>query len=141
MHMQSALEERILRAFAFEDKIRDYRPYGKGHINTTYLVTLENGHRYILQKISDLLTRDAEHLMENIARVTEHLRKTEKDPRKVLTDYYIEEVPLPESVGYPRYWHGYEIWLKPLLSLTDYAGIRMISMTPFILTFVFKTQS
>ena len=49
-----------------------------------------------------------------------------RDPRKVLTDHYIEEEPLQESVGYPRYWHGYEIWLKPLLSLTDYAGIRMI---------------
>ena len=48
------------------------------------------------------------------------------DPRKVLTDHYIEEEPLPEGVGYPRYWHGYEIWLKPLLSLTGYAGIRII---------------
>ena len=110
MHMQSALEERILRAFAFEDKIRDYRPYGKGHINTTYLVTLENGHRYILQKISDLLTRDAEHLMENIARVTEHLRKTEKDPRKVLTLLKTRDGKnyLPDVTGNWRVYHFVE---------------------------------
>lgn len=110
MDMQGALEGRILKAFAFEDAIRDYRPYGKGHINTTYLVTLENGHRFILQKISDLLTRDAEHLMENIARVTEHLRRTEPDPRKVLTLLKTRDGMnyLPDATGNWRVYHFVE---------------------------------
>ena len=75
----------ILAEFAFEDKVRDCRPYGNGHINTTFLVTLENGRKYILQKISSLLTTDAENLMKNIASVTSHLKLTETDPRKTMT--------------------------------------------------------
>ena len=110
MDIRDALEGRILKAFAFEDAIRDYRPYGNGHINTTFLVTLENGHRFILQKISDLLTRDAEHLMENIARVTEHLRKTEPDPRKVLTLLKTRDGMnyLPDATGNWRVYHFVE---------------------------------
>ena len=104
------MEARILEAFAFEDKIREYRPYGKGHINTTFLVTLENGHKYILQKISDQLTKDAEHLMENISRVTEHLRKTEKDPRRVLTLLPTKEGKnyLADETGNWRVYHFVE---------------------------------
>ena len=29
---------------------------------------------------------------------------------------------------YPRYWHGYLIWLKPLLCITDFANIRILNM-------------
>ncbi len=75
----------ILAAFAFEDEIRECRPYGNGHINTTFLVTLADGRRYILQKISSLLTTDAKNLMKNIASVTDHLKRTETDPRRTMT--------------------------------------------------------
>ena len=35
----------------------------------------------------------------------------------------------PESVtGYARYWHGYLLFLKPLLLLLDYADIRILNM-------------
>lgn len=30
--------------------------------------------------------------------------------------------------SYARYWHGYELWLRPLLILTDYPGIRRINL-------------
>lgn len=29
---------------------------------------------------------------------------------------------------YGRYWHGYEIWLRPLLALTDLRGIRVVNL-------------
>ena len=38
---------------------------------------------------------------------------------------------------YPQYWHGYLVVLKPLLCLTDYAGIRELNAAiQMILTFV-----
>lgn len=42
---------------------------------------------------------------------------------------YAWENKVPDSVAeYSRYWHGYMVWLKPLLSLFDYADIRMMNM-------------
>ena len=49
-------------------------PYGKGHINDTYLSnTCEP--RYILQRINHNVFKRPEDVMENIVHVTEHLRK------------------------------------------------------------------
>lgn len=42
---------------------------------------------------------------------------------------YAWENQTPDSVrGYSRYWHGYMLWLKPLLLFLDYADIRMLNM-------------
>ncbi len=42
---------------------------------------------------------------------------------------YAWENKTPDNiVEYSRYWHGYMIWLKPLLLLLDYADIRMLNM-------------
>ncbi len=51
--------------------------YGKGHINTTYLVTTTSGKRYILQKIKDTVF-DVPPLMENIERVIRVAQENEK---------------------------------------------------------------
>ena len=59
--------------------------YGFGHINETYLVVTDNGHRYILQKVNHHIFRNVPALMENICAVTGHLRKQMNDPRRVLT--------------------------------------------------------
>ena len=53
-------------------------PYGEGHINETYLATLEeNGKtvRYILQKINTSLFKDVDKLMHNIVSVTNFARE------------------------------------------------------------------
>lgn len=31
-------------------------------------------------------------------------------------------------INYPRYWHGYLVWLKPLLLVMNYADIRVLFM-------------
>lgn len=31
-----------------------------------------------------------------------------------------------EAFSYGRYWHGYLIWLRPLLCLMDYSGVRLV---------------
>ena len=60
--------------------------YGSGHINETYLVTCPEGPRYILQKINTAIFPNVDALMENIARVTAHIRtKHPGDDRCTLT--------------------------------------------------------
>ena len=78
----------ILSEFQLDTDAVSWEPFGGGHINRTYLVTCRGGCRYILQRISDTLTDSPDRLMENIVRVTGHLKKKEKDPRKVLSLVY-----------------------------------------------------
>ena len=60
--------------------------YGSGHINETYLMTCPEGPKYILQKIHTSIFPDVDALMENIRRVTAHIRsKHPADPRCTLT--------------------------------------------------------
>ena len=58
--------------------------YGHGHINKTYLVTTDTGHRYILQGINNGVFKNVDGLMNNIEAVTSHLLKQTNNPRKVL---------------------------------------------------------
>ncbi len=53
-------------------------PYGSGHINDTYLVELHTRSErtsYILQRINHNVFKDPPGLMENILRVTSHIRR------------------------------------------------------------------
>ena len=62
-------------AFAFPGKPVAMTPWGSGHINETWAVTLEGGsvRRAILQRINTEVFRDPEALMANVTRVTRHL--------------------------------------------------------------------
>ncbi len=66
--MNNTLQE-VLRHFAIK---KNTEPYGSGHINQTFL--METFPRMILQRINTSIF-SAEDVMENIAAVTEHLRK------------------------------------------------------------------
>ena len=60
--------------------------YGSGHINETYRMACPDGPQYIFQKINTSIFPDPDALMENIRRVTEHIRsKHHDDPRCTLT--------------------------------------------------------
>ncbi len=39
--------------------------------------------------------------------------------------------------SYAKYWHGYLLFLRPLLILTDYHGVRMVNMVLQALTIIF----
>ena len=70
---------------------------GSGHINETYLMTCPEGPRYIFQKINTSIFPDPDALMENIRRVTAHIRaKHPDDPRCTLT-----------VLDYARPWRQY----------------------------------
>ena len=48
------------------------------------------------------------------------------NPTYSLIDY-INGAEVERISIYPRYWHGYQVILKPLLFMTDYLGFRSIN--------------
>ena len=64
--------------FLLAEGPRTIAPYGNGHINDTFCVSVDTGAarpvRYILQRVNRYVFPQPEHVMENIARVTDYLR-------------------------------------------------------------------
>ncbi len=75
--MTKPTHEQILAVcahFAFDGAISDLKVCGNGHINSTYIVTMGSGKRYILQILNTAVFTDPVGVMENIAAVTDHIR-------------------------------------------------------------------
>lgn len=49
------------------------------------------------------------------------------NPADVLVGHYVWDYDFETTLTYLRYWHGYLVFLKPLLMLTDYHGIRVVN--------------
>lgn len=114
----------VIKEFCFEGSLVDYRPFGNGHINDTYLVRFCAGGRtnkYILQRINSLVFKEPEKVMDNIIGVTEFLREKiiakGGDPeRETLTviktksnkGYYVD--------GYGNFWRAF-IFIADAVSL------------------------
>ena len=65
----------ITRSFALHGDVVAAAPYGSGHINDTYAVTVSQAGapmRYIFQRINHTIFKDVPALMDNILRVTAH---------------------------------------------------------------------
>ncbi len=78
--MQSKrIMEDIVAQFNIEGRYIDHQPIRSGLINQTFLVTIESpqGHncRYIFQRINTNVFREPYHVMDNIIRVTEHIKQ------------------------------------------------------------------
>jgi hypothetical protein len=69
--------ESIIKHFRISGKLTETRPLLRGHINDTYVLTTridEHIVRYLLQRINQTVFKDPPSVMENIIRVTEHIR-------------------------------------------------------------------
>ncbi len=69
---------KIIKAFCLPGVITDIKPIVTGHINTTYRVTVEeNGIKkpYTFQTINKYVFKNPELVMDNILKVTTHLKK------------------------------------------------------------------
>ena len=64
----------VVEAFAFKGKWESIQEFGDGHINDTYRLDF-GGNRYLLQRINHYVFTKPNELMENVVRVTEHLRE------------------------------------------------------------------
>lgn len=70
--------DEAVKHFPWEGTIKEIIPYGSGHINDTYRVTVETeqgDRRYILQRMNRDIFQNTEGLMENVVGVTSYLRK------------------------------------------------------------------
>jgi Ser/Thr protein kinase RdoA (MazF antagonist) len=74
------------QAFQFQTDARPVfsMPFGNGHINKTYLVVDSLAQQYILQAINKNVFKNPEAVMDNIIKVTGHLRKTVRNSRQVM---------------------------------------------------------
>lgn len=66
-------------AFGRDSGIKAIEQNTTGHVNATYLVTIESGKKYVLQMVSKYAFKNPAHLMENIVGVTKYLREKIKD--------------------------------------------------------------
>lgn len=78
METKKELMEEAVNHFPWNGTIKEICPYGSGHINDTYCVTIDSEkgeRRYILQRMNREIFTNTEELMENVVGVTSHLRK------------------------------------------------------------------
>jgi hypothetical protein len=77
----------VLPCFEIEGRPTSVRPYGSGHIHETYRVRMRAAAHpgYILQRVNTRVFPDVPRLMENIVRVTGHLRAGTRRGLPVLT--------------------------------------------------------
>ena len=70
----------VLEAFSLPRGEKKAVPFGNGHINHTYLVTAEGSRdEFILQRVNSYVFNRPLEVMENIAHVTEYLRRVIAD--------------------------------------------------------------
>jgi len=108
--------ESIAQKFRVDGEFLSARPYRSGHINDTYLVVLKRGGQpvpHIFQRINHHVFKKPPQLMDNIIRITGHIRAKlistgATDPaRRVLT-----VIPTKEQRNYyldreSHYWRAY----------------------------------
>ncbi len=112
--------ENIIGKFSIEGKVAGIKPLGEGFINDTFIVKTEgDAPDYILQRKNHIVFPDVPAMMDNIVRVTEHIKAKVADPmRETLTvipatdgKYYFRDengnywavcVFIPDSVTYDK---------------------------------------
>lgn len=108
----------IVGKFDITGKVADIKPLGEGFINDTLIVHTEgDAPDYILQRKNKSIFPDVPAMMDNIQRVTAHLRKKAADPdREVMTvvkakdglpyyqdadgEYWAMTVFIPDTIAY-----------------------------------------
>ncbi len=69
--------KRVIAAFPLPGQVLSATPYGNGHINDTFVAVVDVGRgtrRFIFQRINHGIFKRVPELMDNITRVTQHLR-------------------------------------------------------------------
>lgn len=68
---------RIYDLFDYKGKIVDAKPFGGGHINDTYRLVNDDKSLpdYLLQRVNHVVFKDVPGIMDNISKVTNHIRE------------------------------------------------------------------
>jgi len=104
----------IVEKFEITGKVTDVKPMGEGLINDTFKVFIDGSDKpkYVLQRINNAIFQDVDMLMDNINKVTDHIRKKGKNTLQFLKtkagkSYYFDGekywrvmVFVPDSITY-----------------------------------------
>jgi len=108
---------RVGAAFALPGRMSTGRAFGDGHIHDTFLVEYQEAgtrRRFVHQRINDVVFQNPPQVMENITRVTEHLRaRLERDGIADLDRRALRVLPARDGSRYHRdeaglYWRTYQ---------------------------------
>lgn len=109
----------ILNQFNIEGKVTEYKPWGNGHINRTFAVFVENNKQpsYILQTVNTNIFGTPEQIMDNIEKVTKHLKAKVSDSRKILS-------VIPAKDGKSYYIDGENLFWRMFTFVSDSVSLE-----------------
>lgn len=113
--VKNELITEAISQFLIEGKPKHYERYGKGHINDTYVVVVEENLkdiRYILQRMNHNIFKEPAKLMHNITNVTSFLKNEVKkqkgdELREVMTVIYTKNGEAFYTDGEGSFWRMY----------------------------------
>ena len=78
--MDIQLIEKVLIEYGFQADLVEFKPFGTGHINSTWLLTVQNkAERYILQSINRNVFKEPEIIAANVKLIADYLKKHNPD--------------------------------------------------------------
>jgi len=106
----------IAREFCIDGDLVEATPLGHGHINDTFVAAYrraDRSARYVHQRVNQRVFHDPEAVMDNIARVTQHIRakllaaKAPDVARRVLTLVPARDGRMFHRAADGNYWRAY----------------------------------
>jgi len=105
----------IAENFNIDGKLIQHESFGSGHINDTYCLTCEKDSRqthYILQRINHEVFKNPPAMMENIRRVTNHIRRKLQEQQNILASRQLVVISTKDGADFFRddqgnYWRVY----------------------------------
>ena len=99
--------------FNIDGNIVDVEECRNGHINRTYFLTCDSGKRYVMQMVNTDIFKKPDEVMENIVRVTEHIRRGyetrgEDSRRRVLNVIWTKSGKWAHTDRRGIYWRMYD---------------------------------
>jgi Ser/Thr protein kinase RdoA (MazF antagonist) len=78
--MDKHLIEQVLNEYGFQADQVSYKPFGTGHINSTWLISIQNStEQYILQSINRNVFKEPEIIAANVKKLSDYLKKHNPD--------------------------------------------------------------
>ena len=109
--------ESIAANFKLDGRLVRAEPFGSGHINDTYGLTCRMDaaqKRYVLQRINHHVFKNPPAMMENIKRVTEHIRRKLREENSELLGRQLTVIDTKDDTGCFRdgqgnFWRLYNL--------------------------------
>lgn len=109
--------------FAFAATVVDVKTCGNGHINSTYIITVDGAKRYILQILNTAIFTNPVRVMDNIVAVTNHIRtglvkNGEDATRGTMQVIFTKDGQNGYTDSEGRFWRAYDFVEETVCRLT-----------------------